>query len=399
MERAQRYFNLVILGPLLAAPVLGVEFPRVLAFLPIASAILGALILHFGLKQRLRFPKPVLVFGGVLLMIMAASLLWARDFEVSFERFSKTSILIPLYGLYLSVLISGKQFINKNTPVYLMIACGIGAALMSLDLSLNSIIYRQIRGLSMDDFLNTAEFNRGAVSIVFLALAALSVLPRKITLINLAAILPVLLMLTLVQSQSAQLAAIVGVAFLVLFPASKSWAWYGLFFLIAAFSLLSPFLVGLLYGNIPQWILDLPLIRGGSLWHRMEIWAFIADQVKQHPLVGQGLESTKIIKHNFSVGNDSILHPHSLILQIWLELGLLGIALGIAAIGALMKIIYKRLDPQSARAAITCFIAVFAVANVSYGMWQAWWLGLLCLVAGALILTVQEGQNGGPGRT
>lgn len=389
MERTQRCFNLFILGPLLLAPVLAVDFPRVLAFLPIISAIFGALILHCGLKERLRFPNPLLVFFGGACALIAASLLWAADFDTSFSRFTKLITILPFYALYLSVAISGAQYINKNTPVYVIISSGLAAAFMSLDLSLDSVIYRYIRGLPADELLNTAVFNRGAVAIVCLALAAFLSVSKKTSMINGVALVPILLMLTLVQSQSAQLVAIVGIGFYALFPTRRPWAWIAVFIAIAASIIAKPFLAIMLYGNIPQSVLDMPFIKGGSLWHRMEIWAFVSGEILKHPLLGQGLEVTKTIEHNFSVGNNTILHPHSLILQIWIELGALGVMATIAAIAGFMKLIYKTLEPDHSRAALACFITLFAVANVSYGLWQAWWLGLFVLLAGMLIISTK----------
>lgn len=137
-----------------------------------------------------------------------------------------------------------------------------------------------------------------------------------------------------------------------------------------------------------------------SLAHRLIIWNFTAEKIAERPVLGWGLDASRLIpesqtlaishateqgfswvqKRNFSayLGNSVSLplHPHSLILQSWLELGFFGAA-SIASF--LILILFKCISgPPSMRACrVGFFVSAFTIASVSYGAWQSWWLAAL----------------------
>ena len=131
--------------------------------------------------------------------------------------------------------------------------------------------------------------------------------------------------------------------------------------------------------------------------HRLVIWQFAAERIFEHPLVGWGLDASRAIPGKneelflFQVGTHSVtgqampLHPHNALIQIWLELGLVGIIL----IGAMFSLIVASI-PTSAhnRAGSATLIATTAcalsIAQLGFGVWQGWWmatLGLMVMVA------------------
>ncbi|MEI6986974.1 MAG: O-antigen ligase family protein, partial [Rhodospirillaceae bacterium] len=131
-----------------------------------------------------------------------------------------------------------------------------------------------------------------------------------------------------------------------------------------------------------------------SARHRVEIWQFTADRVLEQPLTGVGLDASG------SIGNHGLLsrfqepgttiiplHPHSVFLQIWVELGLpgvvlaLGVALGLLA--ALVRVGTGSLQPFALAGFTSCWI----ISAMSFGAWQAWWLGAILLSAAALALS------------
>ena len=71
-----------------------------------------------------------------------------------------------------------------------------------------------------------------------------------------------------------------------------------------------------------------------KLLHRRVIWSFSKENVLKEPLFGNGFYSSRKLGESNEITNqDNIklpaipLHPHNTTIQIWLELGLIGIAL------------------------------------------------------------------------
>jgi len=126
--------------------------------------------------------------------------------------------------------------------------------------------------------------------------------------------------------------------------------------------------------------------RDGSVWHRTEIWSFVADRIAERPLLGWGLNAARAVpggKELFEPGVEKLpLHPHNAVLQLWLELGAVGAAIG-GAIAIL--ILYAATSPAHARGTrigmTAAAAAALTIAATAYGLWQGWWMAALWLVA------------------
>jgi len=117
---------------------------------------------------------------------------------------------------------------------------------------------------------------------------------------------------------------------------------------------------------------------------RLRIWSFVAQQFLHAPLRGAGLEASRTL-----VGMVH-LHPHNGPLQLWYELGAPGAVLGTLfwlwlwrRIGEVAR--QGRLQGATAAAAASVYLII---SSVSFGLWQAWWLGvgacamMLCMLLG-----------------
>ena len=123
----------------------------------------------------------------------------------------------------------------------------------------------------------------------------------------------------------------------------------------------------------------------GSVWHRAEIWSFVAGRIAEKPALGWGLDSSRAMPG----GKDKIdgtaerlpLHPHNGILQLWLELGAVGAAIG-AAIAMLTawRATAPGEDPAARFAMAGALAAALPVYATAYGAWQGWWMATLWLV-------------------
>ena len=73
------------------------------------------------------------------------------------------------------------------------------------------------------------------------------------------------------------------------------------------------------------------------------------------------------------------VHPHNASLQIWLELGIPGALLG-AVLLAGMCLRAGTLPDRAERVAATGLIlSGLVVGNLSFGIWQIWWIAALAL--------------------
>lgn len=122
-----------------------------------------------------------------------------------------------------------------------------------------------------------------------------------------------------------------------------------------------------------------------SAMHRLYIWRFTAERVGDHPVLGWGLNAARSLpggERETPVGGQYLsLHPHNAGLQIWVELGPVGMVLAVGililAIRAVGRLQADRFTQAAAGAGL---FATFFVAEVSFGIWQSWWLATLALL-------------------
>ena len=137
-----------------------------------------------------------------------------------------------------------------------------------------------------------------------------------------------------------------------------------------------------------------------SAVHRLYIWQFVAERVWERPLFGWGFDASGQIPGGDTltpIGAPSIsVHPHNAALQIWLELGAVGAALSALLIAAtVLKLARFDTDRFTQATATAALVTSFAVASVSFSIWQSWWLGSLVLMTAWI--AALAATNGVPG--
>jgi exopolysaccharide production protein ExoQ len=140
-----------------------------------------------------------------------------------------------------------------------------------------------------------------------------------------------------------------------------------------------------------------------SAMPRVVIWNYVVDRIEERPLLGWGLDSSRLFSSKKDEGVlDPVwtiiseplpLHPHNAILQWWLELGIVGAALFTLLLLALVRGIARfRTDPVTKALALGQFTSAIVIAAVSYGIWQGWWLGALWLSAAFTVMLLSESR-------
>ncbi len=117
---------------------------------------------------------------------------------------------------------------------------------------------------------------------------------------------------------------------------------------------------------------------------RVEIWQAFGAVVRLRPLAGIGFAASPVVERDpvfAEVAAETrrllpVGHPHNAALQVWAELG----AAGALIVAGLFVLLFRRLgqlpDPVLP-ASIAALAAACAVALVSHGAWQGWWIAVL----------------------
>jgi len=118
--------------------------------------------------------------------------------------------------------------------------------------------------------------------------------------------------------------------------------------------------------------------------HRVQIWTYALERIAERPVFGWGFDSAREL---MGTGGSAALpdapmslHAHNLTLQVWMELGIAGVAL-ISLLGYCLWRRAASLDTAAAAPALAGFAAWLVFAEISRGAWQHWWLAVLWLFA------------------
>ena len=249
------------------------------------------------------------------------------------------------------------------------------------------------RGKGISDYL--AWINPGNAILAILALPfAAGVARWGGVLAGTGVFIAALAVVALGPSTAAVLAAIVaGLTFLLTLAGKRAFLIF-----LAGMLALGQLSMPTLVEQVPNWkrlhqsLLDGPI----SMGHRWNIWEFVAARIAEHPVVGWGFDASRAIPGAHGnvfgeYGEILPLHPHSGFLQIWLELGGIGAVAAAVLVASTPFLLHRAAGdwPTTAILAGT-FMAYMVVGQMSYGIWQNWWIaaGILGL---ALAMVGREG--------
>jgi len=149
--------------------------------------------------------------------------------------------------------------------------------------------------------------------------------------------------------------------------------------------LISPEQVASTFGDLPR-----------NWQHRLYIWQFAAEKIAERPLFGWGFDASRDIAGGSQVVANIApampLHPHNAALQLWLELGVPGVAIVVVLLGHLFKrLAGSGLPPARIAVAAAMLSAYLVIANIAFGLWQNWWLAVAWLMAAICVATTTPG--------
>lgn len=124
--------------------------------------------------------------------------------------------------------------------------------------------------------------------------------------------------------------------------------------------------------------------------HRLRIWDFASSRIADRPLIGWGLDSSRIMPgasdpivgvRHLQEAEQMPLHPHNGVMQLWLELGVVGILMWSALLVAMGRAIsgLARRDRWGGAFAAGVALTFGGQMVISFGVWQNWWLSVAVL--------------------
>jgi O-antigen ligase len=173
---------------------------------------------------------------------------------------------------------------------------------------------------------------------------------------------------------------------------------YAMPFWITRFSMISSYtfliLSPLLYTYVisPDTLVNVHQIKGllnRSIFSRVLAWKYYSEKFFEQPFLGWGVESARFLptEPELAPGYINLLHPHNNSIQVYSELGIIGGILFALFFSSLFWLIEKHVKDRLSVAVCNATLAFgFFAAEVTHNIWRSYWLSLVALVTGLLIL-------------
>ncbi|HEV2560028.1 MAG TPA: O-antigen ligase family protein [Microvirga sp.] len=302
---------------------------------------------------------------------------WSAYPAVSLRAFGEL-VLCTGSAFGLALLLPGRP---PRWVHWILVGSLIGACLVIIFELRTGLVLRRAAGVEAGGYI----FNRPVLTVLVCLVPLLAFLTKQGGWrVALAAGLALLVLVTERTSESGAaglgiLAGVVAWASAILAPSSAR--------LAAAAGVVFAFGMAPFLGSVGNQLIPPELHRGLSGSHsreRIDIWISFGDAIRKQPLLGGGFGvSSRIadtaVAADFTPERRAALnmgHAHNAPMQIWAELGLVGVLLSAAVLVLILRSL-AFLPPQVFAPALGLFAGAFAVSLVGHGAWQGWWAAAL----------------------
>jgi O-antigen ligase len=364
---------------------------------------------------RLRFWMPLIVVFALVLTWSLASASWSIDPGHSLARFARLALTVAagllLCRLAMTLAPTGRAAAARWLSAGLL----IGSAAILVHEAIRLLLPKDTPGFI--DGLSALPFSALAILILLVLFAMLG--GRQDVRLTLAAMAAAAAAIVLGGSS----ASFIALAASAVACAGAYWlgrrAVLALAVLLPAVFVAMPLTLATL--DLPARIEAQGRIVGGSTGHRLIIWRYVTDKIEAKPLLGWGLHAGRLLQDRENrADNDPRyadimavtyfhrgakielmpLHPHNAALQLWLELGGIGAALYAALYAVcLIGLLRLPLTREALAAGAALVAAVFVIGQLSFNVWQSWWLCAQFLTAAIFLLLAARGGEAAPSRT
>lgn len=317
-------------------------------------------------------------WAGLVLLLRAPDC--GRCGESWIQLAGEVLVFLPLAGLGLAK----RAGIRAETILW---ALGIGVLLASLvlfvEMSFDAPIYRTLSGRWDDPRVDLSRFNRGSLALVLVSIPVLGWLWSKgARALVFAAAIPILVVTVLGRSEAALLTAIIALLVALLaaiLPRVMAWV---LMVGLTLGSVSAPWIAG----PLQVWRVETAQAFPLSIVHRFEIWDHAAYYAQLAPWTGWGFGGYRTLpiegphSDSYVVASHVEAHAHNVALQLWVETGIVGVALWLVMVGLVVRAACA-LGPALRPVAFAAIAAGLVPAMVSFGFWQATYLAMLAMMA------------------
>lgn len=391
--RQNRTFEKVIIAAAAIAPLVGLLSAN--AYAPL---ILIVAVMALASRSRRQILDAAPTWLGVAFLLLAvlgfASVLWSITPAHSAQKVLQ---LLPLLAAgYVLVGAASNLPADVRHQVGRWLALGTVAAiaLVFVETVTGGILNHLLTGMTLHAPDAMARYKRGVVVVGLLALPAAYWTWQTGRGFAAAGILAgALASAFVVQSGTTVLALVVGAVLIAAAIYRPQLVRKGFAVALAMLVLGAP-LLRLAPAEVPPSLLG--EIRTGGMYrlssaaHRWVIWQFAAEKIAERPLLGWGLDTSRAIPGGHAevqgYSERMPLHPHNAVLQVWLELGVIGALIGAFLVSWPVVRVGRVIAPgPGAAVALGIVAATVVVALLGFGIWQSWWIGAIALVAMASI--------------
>jgi len=375
--------------------------PKAAAYIPGLAGLLCAGFLYIRFRERIQPDFTELALFTGIILLAGISSFWAPDTAFAQERTIKLALIL-LPGLLF--IWAARKVQAPASPRIVMTLAGLFSAAGILYGVEALLDYPLVHLLAKDpeDESIRATLNRNTVILSLVYFPLMFLLWQTFresgklrlflcALVSLAALWAIFLS----QSQSAQMAFLVCLIFFALFYRLKTKALWGLLGLIAILSLAAPFILPPVKNAVvKENMSETSPIMAASVPHRLQVWSFVSEKALEEPFKGHGIEATRFLKADEEMSymrSRETMHPHNGVLQVWIEFGILGIALMLSFLGYLFRGISKAPEPIRPLY-VAVLMGTLSLSSTGYGLWQSWQLGFFLLLAGLCIAVCRQGH-------
>ena len=385
-------FPLMLMIALSLTPVISIYFPRFLAFWPLIIGLGTSYWFIFIKKELFRISRLYYLSAGLISILGLISVTWSISPMHSLCDALIVSVMLLFGGLLVSSF-NALETGELKPYAWLFPAGLIAAALLCAFDSWSGLhIYYLFHHRGSNASIDLSVMNRGIICCVFAFFLSLPFIQnldwtkkQKILLASISGI-SVIIMLTLSESQSAQIAFVFGLICFFIFPARWRFSYITLGLTVLFSMLATPLIVDLMYEHLINYAQANDWVKQAYVGNRVEIWHFIMQYAMNNPIYGYGIEATNYVRHfdfeHLYNEKNTVLPPHNFSVQIWMEFGLIGIIIAMIILSNLIYALYHINDILVRKTLTVLFIIVLLTSSMTYGLWQSWWVGELLFLLG-----------------